>query len=162
LRPDDQVTDVVLAGMGGRLIVEILEEGRRFLPQIKRLVLQPNVGQHLVRKWLFENGWRLLDEAILKEAGRIYEVMSAEPGVETRYPPDADEREWLFRLGPVLLNKKPPLLREKWIKESAKWKRMAQNMALSEDPEVKQKRHQLLEEIQSLEGRLICMQKDRP
>ena len=51
LEAEDQIDTIVIAGMGGRLISEILENGRAKLGSISRLVLQPNNREDELRSW---------------------------------------------------------------------------------------------------------------
>lgn len=76
-----EVDAITIAGMGGALIVSILSGGKPKLAGVKRLVLQPNVGEE-PRRWLAENDWYLAEEAILEEDGKIYEVMMAESAAD--------------------------------------------------------------------------------
>ena len=53
------------------------------LQQIDRLVLQPSVGAGQVRRWLLGNGWDLVDEDLVIDDERFYEIVVAErPGTE--------------------------------------------------------------------------------
>lgn len=83
---------VTVAGMGGALIVSILEAGEDQLAGVQRLVLQPNVGEDQVRRYLLANGWWLADEVILEEDGKIYEILVAE-----RREDAAERNEALYR-----------------------------------------------------------------
>ena len=71
------VTDIVIAGMGGELISDILSaaEWVRF-PDI-RLILQPMTKQDELRRFLCENGFAITEEALAGEGRRIYQVICA-------------------------------------------------------------------------------------
>ncbi len=98
-------TDVlVLAGMGGRTITEILEAAPAVVRAADTLVLQPQEPVAPARRWLIENGWRLADEELVEEAGRLYPVIRAVPG-EAELLDDV-----LLEVGPVLTARKHPLL----------------------------------------------------
>ncbi|HFI0429144.1 TPA: tRNA (adenine(22)-N(1))-methyltransferase TrmK [Streptococcus suis] len=107
---DDQVSTVTIAGMGGRLIAEILEDGKDKLGSVKRLVLQPNNREDDVRHWLVEHDFQLVAEEILEENDKIYEILVAEKG---NVGLTADQ----LRFGPYLLEEQSATFQKKWLKE---------------------------------------------
>ena len=70
---------IIIAGMGGELIVSILSAAefvRREKGKIK-FVLQPQSKEQLLRKYLCENGYLILDEKRCRDSGKDYCVISA-------------------------------------------------------------------------------------
>ncbi|UOE75416.1 tRNA (adenine(22)-N(1))-methyltransferase [Parageobacillus thermoglucosidasius] len=120
-----EVDCITIAGMGGTLIANILEAGKDKLSGVKRLILQPNVGAHIVRKWLIDHQWELMAECILEEEGKIYEVLVAEKG-DGKRPYRNMEAELL--LGPFLLKEKNDAFLKKWNNELAHWKRIVRQL----------------------------------
>lgn len=105
----DQIDTVVIAGMGGTLIAEILERGKDRLQGVRRLVLQPNVGESRLRRWLMDNRYQIMAEQIVAEDDHIYEIIVAEP---SPVPFCYSDYELMF--GPLLLEKKGPVFTAKW------------------------------------------------
>lgn len=106
----DKISAVTIAGMGGRLIADILTAGKEKLVGVERLILQPNNREDDVRTWLEANDFQLVAETILEENGKIYEILVAEPGQMNL---SAEER----RFGPFLMKEVSPVFREKWERE---------------------------------------------
>lgn len=78
---------VMILGMGGELIVRIISEAEwlRRTDKKVRLVLQPMTHPEYVRKYLFENGFDIVDEKICK-SGKYYDIMAAEyDGIRRKY-----------------------------------------------------------------------------
>lgn len=112
IHPKDRIDTISIAGMGGSLITNILDEGQAQMKGVKRLILQPNVGELRVRTWLMNHQWQIQDEQILAEDGHTYEIIVAEP---TICPVRYGKRELLF--GPFLLEHPSKIFQEKWLAE---------------------------------------------
>lgn len=114
IEPADQIDAITICGMGGVLIRDILEAGKcnRRLTGEERLILQPNVGEKNVREWLAQHDYCLIEEAILEENDKIYEIIVAEKAVT---PVSYSNQELLF--GPFLVVEKSPVFIKKWRQE---------------------------------------------
>ena len=66
--------------MGGKLISDILEDGKDKLINKPNLILQPNVGESFVREKLQQLGYNIVAENIIEEDGHIYEIIVAKVG----------------------------------------------------------------------------------
>ena len=96
-----EVEGVVIAGMGGKLIVSILEDNISLSQSFQRLVLQPNIDANLLRAWLAAHQFEIIDEKIVLDEGKFYEIIVAKP-VEELVP----YSELDIEFGPILrLNK---------------------------------------------------------
>lgn len=146
-----EVDAIVIAGMGGSLITRILSDGREKLKEINRLVLQPNVGEHIVRRFCMENGWQLIAEEILEEEGKIYEILCFIQG-DGKKPYDQSDQsiELLLRLGPFLIKRQDEVFRKKWIREIAQLERVIKQLTNANCTEVRNKREQLEMEIEAI------------
>ena len=99
------------AGMGGRLMVHIMTEGREVMARMKGAVLQPQSELNLVRKYIYDIGWHIVREDMVFEAdgeepgqGKYYPMMYIEPGKAVT--PD----DMALTYGPLLLQEKHPVL----------------------------------------------------
>ena len=135
----DKVSVITIAGMGGRLIARILEEGLDKLANVERLILQPNNREDDLRIWLQENGFQIVAESILEEAGKFYEILVVEAGQMKLSASDV-------RFGPFLSKEVSPVFIKKWQKEATKLE-----FALSQIPEKNLKERQVLvDKIQAI------------
>lgn len=75
----DEADVIVIAGMGGLLINEILEKNAK-KHKNALFVLQPMTAEFEVRKYLEENGFVIVDERLAREDNKIYQVMSVRFG----------------------------------------------------------------------------------
>ena len=78
---EDNIEVITICGMGGKLISDILEDGKDKLINKPNLILQPNVGESFVREKLQQLGYNIVAENIMEEDGHIYEIVVAKPGV---------------------------------------------------------------------------------
>lgn len=112
---EGEADTVLIAGMGGRLTVRILEGGAHCLAAVKELILQPQSEIHLVRTWLLEHGFYICTEDIVKDDGKYYPMMKAIRGRETV---PASEEELYY--GAVRIQESPGVLKEYLEKERSK------------------------------------------
>lgn len=108
----DRIDTITIAGMGGALIAQILDANPHKLVGIKRLVLQPNVGELRLREWLMAHRFQIMAEQIIADEGHIYEVIVAEPSL---VPFTYSQFELTF--GPLLLEQRGPVFDQKWRQE---------------------------------------------
>lgn len=73
-----EVDDIAIFGMGGELIVKILDEAPWLKDTSKRLILQPMTHPEKLRKYLADNGYRIIGEALSFDRGKIYQTICAE------------------------------------------------------------------------------------
>ncbi|QWQ38779.1 tRNA (adenine(22)-N(1))-methyltransferase TrmK [Gemella sp. zg-570] len=83
IKADDNIEVITICGMGGKLIADILEEGKEKLLRVEQLILQPNVASNLVREKLENLNYYIVAEEILEEDGHIYEIIVAKKGKMT-------------------------------------------------------------------------------
>ncbi len=76
VRPDE-ADDIVIAGMGGILISEILQAAAWVKNENIQLILQPQSHDEVLRKWLWDNGFEITKEDSAFEDGKAYICMSA-------------------------------------------------------------------------------------
>ncbi len=137
----DAVDTVTIAGMGGPLIATILESGKDRLQGVKRIITQPNIYAKAIREWAVANDWTIHNEAILKEDGKIYEIIVLERGTATY-----DELELL--VGPFLLQSRSAVFLEKWERELTEWQRVLGSLEQAEQTDaIRARKHELLMHI---------------
>ncbi|MDP4083485.1 MAG: tRNA (adenine(22)-N(1))-methyltransferase TrmK [Bacillota bacterium] len=146
-----EVDCITIAGMGGTLITSILDRGRSKLESVQRLILQPNISAISIRKWLFENNWELVNESILEEDGKIYEILVAEKGNARK--PYKENIDAGLLLGPFLLERKEAPFIKKWSMEIENWRKIFSELEnASENDEVLHKKQDLLRKIELVKG----------
>lgn len=169
-----EVDTITIAGMGGALIASILEAGQEKLAGVHTLVLQPNVGEDLVRRWLLRHEWALTEESILEEDGKIYEILTARrlPDSTTynadlyapRVLPGSDmklTKELLLLLGPWLLKNPNRVWFDKWYGEIKQLERIRSSVASSSQEASRLKEQELAELARQLTEVMECLQKDK-
>lgn len=106
---------VICAGMGGALICRILEDRTG---DFNFLVLSPQSEQHMVRRFLVENGMEIVNEELVFSDGKYYFIIAAERG-ETPVRGEISAAEYSY--GWRLLERRDELLREYLLKEKRRY-----------------------------------------
>lgn len=97
---------IIIAGMGGDLISEIIEASRDIALNTSQLILQPMTAVDNLRRYLTETGFEIVDENIVKEFHHFYFVIKARKGF-TKY-----EDSIYYEISKSLVDKKEPIMFE--------------------------------------------------
>lgn len=73
---EEEVDEAVIAGMGAENICSILSRAKDRISNTT-LILQPMKDIELLRKWLFENGFDILNEKVVKDKNRFYVIIKS-------------------------------------------------------------------------------------
>ena len=76
---------IVIAGMGGILISDILEESQKTVSLAKQLILQPMTAEKELREYLCTNDFTIEEEILVAEEEKIYNIICVSPGGRTEY-----------------------------------------------------------------------------
>ena len=120
---EDRIDTVVIAGMGGKLMTNILSEAWSKNFYYATLILEPNVGEPGVREWLSAHKYQIINEKIIAEAGHIYELIKAQKVVNTI---SLTDRQKFF--GPIILKEKNQIFYQKWRNQLAYHKKLLLNL----------------------------------
>lgn len=137
----DRINEIVIAGMGGTLIANILHDGKDKLRTINRLIIQPNNNEMKVRKAFLKLDFVLTAEYILEENKLLYEILVAErkeiTKADTPYELPLKNKQLLF--GPFLSEERSPVFVKKWRNEHNKLIKTIEQMERSKDKDVQMK-----------------------
>ena len=129
----DEADSVVIAGMGGTLVMKILEEGKKVLVDVKELVLQPQSDIDKVRKYLYENDYVITAEKMVCEEEKYYPMMHVQHG----HMEELADIEWKY--GAFLLKEKNPVLGSFLKKEETTLTGVLQNLRQQPKERVKER-----------------------
>ena len=76
---ENEADTILIAGMGGELVIHILTDGEKVCRKAKELILQPQSDIDHVRRYLRENKYRIIDEDMVFEEGKYYPMMKVIP-----------------------------------------------------------------------------------
>ena len=100
--------DVVLvAGMGGLIIADILKDGIEVLKNVRNIILQPMTAVSNLREYLYNNNWKIEKEYLVKDNGKLYNIMTVSYTEEKLDYTDTD-----IYIGRYLTDNKPELFEE--------------------------------------------------
>ena len=119
-----EADSILIAGMGGRLVIKILTECMEKAKALKEIILQPQSELHLVRQFLTENGFHILQEDMVKDNGKFYPAMRVVWRCEKQQAL-TEEELWY---GPLLLKEKHPVLKEYLTNEQVKYAQIAEDI----------------------------------
>lgn len=140
-----EVDTAIIAGMGGILITNILDDNKDIVKTIEKFILQPMIASSDLRKYLYKNNYKIIDEKLVREDNRFYEIIVAVHGK------DEIKNNIYYEIGKKLIEKKDPLLKLHIEKKIKKTKTILENIEKNSDKEKNQKYIELKKRLSKLE-----------
>ena len=109
------IDTVVIAGMGFYTAKMILENAQNRLHLLDKIIVQINVDSHLMRNWINENHYTILEEKYVNERNKDYEIISFTTQIEGK---ELSEEE--IYLGPKLMKEKSEEILAYYLKKEDK------------------------------------------
>lgn len=141
---------VIVAGMGGALTVKIMTEGEDVFRSLKTFVLQPQSELLKVRRFLLENGYRIVAEDMVLEDGKFYPMMRVTVGEDGMYRPV----EYLY--GRHLLKDKNLVLKQFLERELRIKTEIWERLMAAEGEQIATRRQELEAELLEIKEALLC------
>lgn len=143
---------VIISGLGGPLMIDMLTRGHEVAQTVDTFVLSPQSDIPGVRVYLREHGYRIDRELFMKEEGKYYTVMvvthgDSQPG---RHIDDLFGRE--------LLDSKDPTLLEYLKKEQDRYQQLIPTLENASREETRQRGQKMKEELAYIEEALAVME----
>ena len=137
-----EVDSIVISGMGGMLMIELLEQSRKVTNSLKELVLCPHLDVPAVRKYLHQIGYCIAEEKMIQESNIFYTILRAEKGKEIY-----NKTEYLF--GKKLLEKKDSVLKQFLCKAKERLQKIEKQLKNTE--KAQQRLHEIVEQKKWIE-----------
>lgn len=145
LNPNEANT-IIVAGLGGELMVRILENGKDVLKTVEELILSPHSEWNYVRKHLIQNGYVIREEQMLLDEGKYYVVLKVTHGQEQEVYTEEE-----FSYGRYLIRGRHPILLEYLKKEHKKYSEILAGMMQHDTLQVKTRMEEIKNELQMIE-----------
>ncbi|MBR4237146.1 SAM-dependent methyltransferase [bacterium] len=126
-----------ISGMGSETIIDILSIDN--LDENATLILEPQKNPELLRKFLMERNYEIVDELFIKDKNHYYPIIKAK---KTKEAINYSNLEILF--GPIILKKKDPLFIEFISKQI---KTLEESLSKAKNKENLESKFNLLKEV---------------
>lgn len=131
IKPQDHIDTVIISGMGGKLICNILSTAFKQNTYYPCLILEANIGEAQLRRFITQNYYHIVSEKIVATGGHAYELIKAE------YKPSSSQKltpqEEAF--GPVILQKQQsdPVFQRKWHHQLSYYQHLLSQLNLAQN-----------------------------
>ena len=121
------VDTIIMAGMGANLIIDLINEAPH---KYDTYILQANLNVNLLRKFLSENNFMIVDEKVSFANKKFYEILKVKRGNQKL-------NYMQIKYGPINLVNKCPLFVKKWESIINTYKRILNNFQGSKEEELR-------------------------
>lgn len=143
----------ILAGMGGRLTIRIIEESLEKFLAMKEFILQPQSEIWKVREYVEQIGCRIAKENMIMEEGKFYPILKV---VTSLYDGDLllddrevslDEKEIFYHYGEDLLRNHNEILHDFLMNEKRVWEEILEELKEKNTSKTESRKKELEEKL---------------
>lgn len=146
-----EVDCAVIAGMGGNLIKDIIEQDREIFKSLQYLILQPVQNPDVLRKYIYDSGYEILEEELCIDEDKFYEIIKVKYDEKPKKPDPI-----YYEISSKLVEEKHHLIKDyinfKINKYNNILSYISEDTALAEERKI-----QLKHKINKLEEKLKCL-----
>lgn len=160
---EKEADTLICAGMGGRLVIKILEEGKAKIQSMEELILQPQSELQYVREYLRTQGYHIVDENMILEEGKYYPMMkvavragavpSDRLNMDTVTMANTQWQRMEDKYGPILLKQKHPVLKEFLHREYGICEQILHNLQTN-GSEIEERQQEIMSKMKDVEAAL--------
>lgn len=147
-----EVDCAVIAGMGGNLIRDIIEESMDIFKNLNYVILQPVQNAEVLRKYVLESGYNIIDEELCVDDNKYYEVMKVKYDDEN----NMETEDIFFEISKKLYYKNHPLLKDFIFFKICKYDKILSSIVDNTMSAINRKK-QLQVKIERLKELLKCL-----
>lgn len=142
---------IIIAGMGGMLMIDILNKDLGIVKVAPLLILQPQLDVDKVRKYIHSINFTIIDEQMVYEDGKYYTIIKATAGKEKPY----SHIEYLF--GKKLMENQPAILKEFISKKTDELIKIQANLKDKDTSHVQKRLEEIEKELLTYKEVLGCL-----
>ena len=140
-----QVDTIIISGMGGNLIVDILNKNLDIAKSANCLILGANNSVALLRRFLHENSFEIIEEVDLFENDKYYQIIKAKVGKQLFV------NEYEYEFGKYLIDNKSEYLKKYINKQIENKNNILSNLSDKNSDSVKSAIENINVEVNELE-----------
>lgn len=145
---------VIIAGMGGELLIHILENGRHLWDSVKKWVISPQSELYKVRLYLAKSGFCIIDEKMIYDEAKYYTIMQISRG-DMNY-----EKDIYYRYGKKMIVNKDKVFIAYLELEKQKINTILSGLEQADNENVFQRREELIGQLRQIEEAKYEMQQN--
>ncbi|WP_411683040.1 tRNA (adenine(22)-N(1))-methyltransferase [Clostridium thailandense] len=147
----EEVQGIVIAGMGGNLIRDIIEDGIDVFKKAKFAVLQPVQNPEVLREYIYTKGYKIIDEELCIEDNKLYEI------VKICYDRKTEDIDSIYyEIGKTLIEKRHALANRYIEMKIERYIKILENIT-EESESAKNRKLEVKSKIEKLEEMLECL-----
>ena len=156
IREDDEIDTIVIAGMGGILISELIDKKIDYIRKNSiDLIVQPVQSPESVRRYFHEKGFEITAEKLAKADGRIYHIIKAREVSKIRESMIHVSDDIVFELGELILSdagsENKALLRELIGYKLKEQHKIKEKLELTESGNIGERYKEVIRKIEDLD-----------